>query len=53
MGTGLYFELLQRIEESEKVIETQSKLISTLLSEQLEKCNYCLMQEVKDGLKSN
>ncbi len=37
-----YLDLLQLVEDKEKVIETQNKLIGKLLTEKLETCNYCL-----------
>jgi hypothetical protein len=52
MGINLYLELLQEIEEKDREIERKSQLIKELLERQLHECNYCLLQEVKDGHKS-
>ena len=41
MDAKIYFELLELLEEKDKTIAKQSELITELVKEKLEWCNWC------------
>ena len=45
MDTKLYFDLLELLEEKDRVIERQSQLIAELVKEKLEECCWCKHKE--------